>query len=103
MTAGICPARRVRRASFLPREARTSAATVISLLNCDLLGAGSKSVPPCDVPWVREPALNCFPHTTTQASPQREITILFSADSLCQTEGGNVWGYTLWKPGRRSG
>src|SRR5688500_12174610 len=31
-TAGICPARRVRRASFLPREERNSAVTVISFL-----------------------------------------------------------------------
>ena len=38
-TAGICPARRVRRASFLPREARTSAATVISFLTSFLLQA----------------------------------------------------------------
>src|ERR1035438_4084079 len=39
-TAGIWPALRVRWASFLPREARTSAATVISRLTRFLLMRG---------------------------------------------------------------
>src|ERR1700735_4723840 len=46
MTAGMLPARRVRRASFLPREVRTSAATVISFLTRFLLVARVKSVGP---------------------------------------------------------
>src|SRR5689334_2003893 len=54
-TAGILPSRRIRRASFLPRDERTSAEIVTSFLTTTLLHAVlSKSDRPFGLTWVRK-------------------------------------------------